>query len=84
MDPCRRTKQGACAVITHALPGTITVAMQSGSTERVVCYMRAQGTAFPVINDQDGRFAIKWCMHGRHSVHGLQTSRKYQGRYQGS
>ena len=53
--PTCPTKQGAIAGIAHVLPNTITVAMQSGSKEQVMCHMREQGISFPAINDQDGR-----------------------------
>jgi thiol-disulfide isomerase/thioredoxin len=61
--PICRAEQDSIASIAHDHPGTITVAMQSGSTEQVMRHMREQGITFPVINDQDGEIAGRWGVH---------------------
>lgn len=61
--PICRAEQDSIAGISHDHPGTITVAMQSGSTEQVMRHMREQGITFPVINDQDGKLSGAWGVH---------------------
>ena len=61
--PICRAEQGSIAAIAHDHPGTITVAMQSGSTEQVARHMREQGINFPVVNDQDGKLSGTWGVH---------------------
>jgi thiol-disulfide isomerase/thioredoxin len=61
--PICRTEQGSIADIAHDHPDTITVAMQSGSTEQVARHMREQGIDFPVVNDQDGKLSSEWGVH---------------------
>jgi thiol-disulfide isomerase/thioredoxin len=61
--PICRAEQDAIAGIAHDHPDTITVAMQSGSTEQVMHHMREQGIAFPVINDRDGELSGRWGVH---------------------
>jgi peroxiredoxin len=61
--PICRAEQGSIAAIAHDHLGTITVAMQSGSTEQVARHMREQGIDFPVVNDQDGKLSGAWGVH---------------------
>ena len=61
--PICRAEQGSIAAIAHHHDDVITVAMQSGSSEQVARHMREQETAFPVVNDQDGRLSAAWGVH---------------------
>jgi peroxiredoxin len=58
--PICRTEQGSIAAIAHDRSDTITIAMQSGSTEKVSSYMREQAIDFPVLNDTDGSVSRAW------------------------
>lgn len=58
-----RAEQNSIAAIAHDNPNVITIAMQSGSPEAVVRYMREQGIDFPVVNDPDGSLAGTWGVH---------------------
>jgi len=49
--------QDAAAGIAPGLPDTITVARQYSCAEALAQQMPEQGIAFPVINNQDGRFS---------------------------
>lgn len=61
--PICRTEQSAIAAIAHDHPNVITVAMQSGTQEDVLRYMREQGIDFPVVNDPDGNISRAWGVH---------------------
>lgn len=61
--PVCRAEQSAIADIAHDHPDVITVAMQSGTQEEVLRYMREHGLAFPVVNDPDGSIARAWGVH---------------------
>lgn len=61
--PVCRAEQSTIAAIAHDHPGTITVAMQSGSADAVARYLREQGVDFPVVNDADGRISGAWGVH---------------------
>ena len=58
-----RAQQGSIAAIADDNPNVITVAMQSGSPEKVARYMQEQGIGFPVVNDPDGSLARAWGVH---------------------
>ena len=61
--PICRAEQGSIASIAHDDPNVITVAMQSGKSEKVIQYMQAQGIRFPVVNDADGSISRAWGVH---------------------
>ncbi len=61
--PICRAEQGSIPAIAHEHPGTITIAMQSGSSPEVARYLAAQGVSYPVVNDQDGGLASAWGVH---------------------
>ena len=58
--PICRTEQSSIAAIAHDRSDTITIAMQSGSAEKVSSYMREQAIDFPVLNDTDGSVSRAW------------------------
>ncbi|MGA7595367.1 MAG: protein disulfide oxidoreductase [Gallionella sp.] len=58
--PICRAEQRSIANIAYDRPDTITVAMQSGSTEQLIHRMRGQAINFRVINDQDGSISERW------------------------
>jgi len=58
--PICRAEQGSIESLTHDHPGVITVAMQSGSRDKVAQFMRDESLSFPVVNDPDGRIAAAW------------------------
>ena len=55
-----RAEQGSINAIADDHPSTITVAMQSGSDEKVSQYLVAEGLRFAVLNDADGRISAAW------------------------
>lgn len=61
--PVCRAEQDSIAAIARDHPGTITVAMQSGSPEEVARHLREQGVDFPVVNDADGGISRAWGVH---------------------
>ena len=61
--PICRAEQDSINNIAHNNPNVITIAMNSGTQEAVVKYMRDQGIAFPVVNDPDGSLSAKWGVH---------------------
>lgn len=58
-----RSEQETIAALAHDNPEFVTVALQSGSPEAVMRYMREQGIAFPVVNDADGAISGAWGVH---------------------
>lgn len=58
--PVCRAEQDSINAISDDHPNTITVAMQSGSDEKVSQYLVAEGLHFPVLNDADGRISAAW------------------------
>ena len=58
-----RVEQGSIDSIARDHPGTITVAMQSGSNAAVGKHMAEQDLHFPVVNDPAGRLAAAWGVH---------------------
>lgn len=60
--PICRSEQASIADLAHDHE-VITVAMQSGTPDAVLRYMREQGTDFPVVNDADGALAQAWGVH---------------------
>jgi thiol-disulfide isomerase/thioredoxin len=58
-----RAEQGSIAAIAHDHPDVITVAMQSGTPEKIARHMHEQGIDFPVLNDSDGRLSEAWGVH---------------------
>ena len=58
-----RIDQDSIAAIARDHPNTITVAMQSGSSEEVSRHLAKQGVRFPAMNDTDGRIADMWGVH---------------------
>ncbi len=61
--PICRSEQGSIVSLAKDHPEIITVAMASGPPEEVSRYMRAQGLAFPVVNDPDGAISRTWGVH---------------------
>jgi peroxiredoxin len=57
------TDQDSIAAIAHDHPNTITVAMQSGSTEKVAHYLAAHDVHYPVVNDPAGKLSDAWGVH---------------------
>lgn len=58
-----RVDQDSIAAVARDHPNTITVAMQSGSTQEVRKHLEKEGLHFPVINDADGRISAAWGVH---------------------
>lgn len=58
--PICRTEQGTIDAIARDYPNTITVAMQSGTQQEVMRYMREQSLSFAVLNDPDGSISHAW------------------------
>lgn len=58
-----RTEQSNIAAIARDHPNTITIAMNSGLTNEVLQYMKAQGIDFPTVNDPDGSISEAWGVH---------------------
>jgi len=58
--PICRAEQGSIESLARDYPGVITVAMQSGSRDKVVQFMHDESLSFPVVNDVDGRIAAAW------------------------
>lgn len=61
--PICRAEQSSIAAIAHDRADTITIAMQSGSADKVLSYMREQGIHFPVLSDTDGSLSRAWGVH---------------------
>lgn len=61
--PICRAEQGSINAISDDHPNTITVAMQSGSDEKVSQHLAAEGLRFAVLNDADGRISAAWGVH---------------------
>jgi len=57
--PICRAEQGSIDALARDAP-VITVAMQSGSREEVVQFLRKEALSFPVLNDPDGVLAAQW------------------------
>ncbi len=57
--PVCRAEQGSIDALARDTP-VITVAMQSGSREEVIQYLRKETLSFPVLNDRDGVIAAQW------------------------
>jgi thiol-disulfide isomerase/thioredoxin len=57
--PICRVEQGSIDALARDVP-VITVAMQSGSREEVVQFLRKEALSFPVLNDPDGVLAAQW------------------------
>jgi thiol-disulfide isomerase/thioredoxin len=57
--PICRAEQGSIDALARDVP-VITVAMQSGSREEVIQFLRKEALNFPVLNDPDGMIAAQW------------------------
>jgi len=57
--PICRAEQGSIDALARDVP-VITVAMQSGSREEVIQFLRKEALSFPVLNDPDGVIAARW------------------------
>jgi len=57
--PICRAEQGSIDALARDVP-VITVAMQSGSREEVIQFLRKETLSFPVLNDPDGVIAAQW------------------------
>ena len=57
--PICRAEQGSIDALARDV-AVITVAMQSGSREEVVQFLRKEALGFPVLNDPDGVIAAQW------------------------
>jgi len=57
--PICRAEQGSIDALARDAT-VITVAMQSGSREEVVQFLRKEALSFPVLNDPDGVLAAQW------------------------
>jgi thiol-disulfide isomerase/thioredoxin len=57
--PICRAEQGSIDALARDVP-VITVAMQSGSREEVIQFLRKEALSFPVLNDPDGVIAAQW------------------------
>lgn len=57
--PVCELEQGMVHGIAAELP-VITVAMQSGTTDEVRAYLREQGVAYPVVNDERGGLSAQY------------------------
>jgi thiol-disulfide isomerase/thioredoxin len=57
--PICRAEQDSIDALARDLP-VISVAMQSGSREEVVQFLRNEALSFPVLNDPDGSIAAQW------------------------
>lgn len=57
--PVCKLEQGMINGIAVDLP-IITVAMQSGSSEKILDYLQQQGVAYPVVNDPNGSLAEQY------------------------
>jgi thiol-disulfide isomerase/thioredoxin len=62
--PICRVEQGTIASLAKDKGNVVGVAMQSGSKSEVLKYMKEQGIAFPVVNDEYGMFAQAWGVQG--------------------
>ena len=59
-----RAEQSTISSIAHDYPDNIiTIAMQSGSQDAVVNFMKEQGLNFPVLNDANGSLSKSWGVH---------------------
>ncbi len=61
--PICSSEQGSIVALAKDHPEVITVAMASGSPDEVSRHLRAQGLAFPVVNDPDGAISRTWGVH---------------------
>lgn len=57
--PICRAEQGSIDALARDVP-VITVAMQSGSRDEVIQFLRKEALSFPVLNDPDGVIAAQW------------------------
>jgi thiol-disulfide isomerase/thioredoxin len=57
--PVCELEQGMVQALASELP-VITVAMQSGTAAEVRDYLRQQGVAYPVVNDERGRLSAQY------------------------
>jgi peroxiredoxin len=59
-----RAEQSTIASVAHDYPDNIiTIAMQSGSQDSVMNYMKDQNLTFPVLNDANGSLSKSWGVH---------------------
>ena len=58
-----RMEQGSIEAVARDYPNTITVAMQSGSADKVRRHLAKEGLHFPVVNDEDGSISAAWGVH---------------------
>ena len=58
--PICRAEQGSIESLARDHASVITVAMQSGSRDKVAQFMRDASLGFPAMNDDDGTIAAAW------------------------